>query len=537
MEEFEDLRKPSAVACIYWDGVKCIATQYFPEKDITCYNLSNCDGFGTCRGCAKYDQGGMKLSEKAIDSEGVAISQTPMNLKVLNVRARIAPCCFWDGDPDDFSKNASSHEPIYSTTFPVTQDVEVVTTKKTKCTLEEAAPWQVSFTEENPSAYGCNGAKSECIFYTGPKFTEVVDEKLDTGNRVTAKQILELRYYSTDWASLTDPRAEYDRLFEQADIWAWARDTSPTVVRLPGPGRFDESGNPLLQRVSTPNLTSKTPTFVIDSAVPVTTGTPVIDGTPNFPTLVRELFLLSTGMKVLWPRETTSSRPFVRRSFTAAERTIFVSVLINSDRNFYAVNITNNPQGGQSDQEFIAGLLRESPEDVIASIATGMPGKTFAVPLVTKGSTNTLNHIRIYLDSGATDGSFQTANVYVRHIFYHGHVAQTSFEDLFGHNLVDPWINHFTQMKIKADFLNLTGNVSVHDVLWNTIASNGQKTMYAIEEQVDTTSDDTDLISWEPIGCGQIAVTFLSNKINRVYPWSAWGKDSKGQDLFVKVTT
>lgn len=533
---FEDPRKPSAVPCIYWDGTKCIATQYFTESTITCFNESNCDGFGTCRGCSKYDQGGMKLSEKAITPEGTVIPQTPMNLKVINARARIAPCCFWDGAPDDFAKTTSFHTPVYSTVTPgIPQSPTVAATKVSKCTLTEAAPWQIAFTTDNPSAYGCNGAKAECPFYTGPKFTEVVDEKLDVGNRVTAKQILELRFYSTDWSALSDPDAEYKRLFEQGEIWAWARDTTATTVTLPGPGRLDAANRPMLQKVSIADLKAKTPVFTVDPVVTVTTGSPVIDQPPNFPTLVRELFLLPTGMKVLWPPKTTATAPFIRRSFTTAERNIFLSVLINSDRSSYAVNITKNPQGGKTDQDFIAGLLRTAPEEVVNPAVTGLPGKTFNVSLVSKGGPSTLNHIRLYLDTGATDGSFQRADVYVRHIFYHGHVAQTSFEDFYGHNMVDPWINHFTRMKIKADFLNLTSNVSVHDVLWNTITTNGQKTMYAIEEQVETSSEDPSKITWEPIDCGYVAVTFLDKVINRVYPWAAWGNDSKGQALYVKV--
>jgi len=533
-------RNPATVTCVYWNGSLCIATGLFPEDDISCFHEGNCDGFGTCRDCTVYDVGGLKLGQS--DGDG-GKTQTPLNLKVYNLRARIAPCCFWDGAPGDFSKDASGKlSPVY---FPVSTDesdpeatiefpasFDAGTSEETKCTLAAAAPWQTLFTEDNPTAYGCNGAKAECPFYTGPKFTEVVDDKMELGNRVTAKQIMELRFYSDNWKEISDPRAEWERRFEQPDIWAWARDGDATNEA--GGGATDGNGNPLVQRVTISDLNTDTPTFDVDPSRPVSEGTETVGGVPNFPSLVRELLFLSTGMEVLWPADTEQFDPFVRKTFTSSERNQYIAVLINSDRPAYAVNLAKRPQGGESDQDFILRLQREFPEDVVPATVTGLPGKTFAVPLVASGSIDTLNNIRIYLDTGADDGSMRTANVYVRHIFYHGHVAQTAFIDRYGHAAVDPWINHFTDMRIEADFLRLTGNANIYDVLWNTIASNGKKTMYALEEQVVTSSEGNS-ISWEPIGCGHIVVTFNDNTVNRVYPWKAWDNDSQGVPLYVRV--
>jgi len=94
-------RQASKVPCIYWDGVRCIADSHFPEDTISCFHEANCDGFGTCRGCTKYDQGGMKVD--TVDKDG-GRTQTPLNLKLYNIRARIKPCCFWDGAAVDFEK-------------------------------------------------------------------------------------------------------------------------------------------------------------------------------------------------------------------------------------------------------------------------------------------------------------------------------------------------------------------------------------------------------------------------------------------------
>lgn len=538
--------RTSVAECIYWSGVVCRAGNFFSPDDISCYHEGNCNGFGTCRDCSKYDQGGLKLDSKALQADGSVETQTPMNLQVLNIRARTQPCCFWDGLPVDFSKSstAAHHTPIFITGFEgsgqtvppsVVAERLAVTAEATKCTLSEAAPWQVAFTADNPTARGCNGAKPECPFYTGPRYNEVVDAKMDTGNRVTAKQIMELRYHSADWKSFANPREEWERRFEEPDIWAWARDIDTSSNRLPGGGKSDEFGNPLVEKVTIANFSSEEAEFSVDPPVPIHTGTPTLGRQPDFPTLVRELSLLSSGMRVLWPANTSSTEPLVRETFTSGERFIYISVLVNSSRDIFAVNITKHAQEGEADLDFVRRLKREQLEDVVPPVTTGMPGKTFIVPLVLEGQRQKLNSIKIFLDTGATDGSMLTAEVHVDHIFHHADVGQTSFIDFYGHAVVDPWINHFTRIKIEADVLHLTNNTDVHDVLWNTIASDGRVTMYTIETQKEVSSEDEGEISWEPVGCGHIAVTFESTNINRVYPWTAWGEDSKGSSLFVKV--
>lgn len=605
--------------CLYWNGTQCTATTVAPQDQISCYHDGNCNGFGTCRDCTQYSVGGLKLGTS---DGGGGLTQAPINLRVYNLRARTAPCCFWDGETIDFVRDReddlgtpvsvssanvtapgtvvvettadvsgfppaaararlydSSGEPLFTGTYSSIEDnvlggktftftgvtgidglsgslsvstmvplnttvgPEIVLADEaadanadevnTLCSLSAAAPWQVAFTEDNPTAYGCNGAKPECPYYTGPEFEEVVDAKMDHGDRVTAKQIMELRYYSDNWREIADPRAEWERRFEQPDIWAWARDES--AERPAAGGKFDENSNPMVQRVTIEDFSNEKPEFVVDPPVVVSQGTPTIGGPPSYPTLVRELYLLTdTSLEVVWPANTSQSEPHVRRTFTSAEWNQYISVRAQTTRTMYAVNLTKHPQGGESAQSFIARLQRESPEDVIPAITTALPGKTFSVSLVPKGARDTVNKIRIFLDTGAEDGSMRTADVFVRLIFYHAHVAQTSFVDRYGHSAVDPWINHFTDMQLDAQFMRLTGNTLVHDVLWNTIASNGKKTMYAVEEVKEGSSDDGAL-SWEPLGCGYIAVTFNDPGVNRVYPWKAWGQDASGADLSVTV--
>ena len=553
----EDLtsRDPSAVPCTYWNGEECTAKGRFAEEDISCYHDGNCNGFGTCRGCTQYNQGGMKIGQPDDES---GITQTPINLLLYNVRAQLSKCCFWDGEVETFSKgvgtaDAGNLSPMFTSPFPVVNYIPTGfpsgTAKQTKCTVTDAAPWQVAFTEDNPTAYGCNGAKPECPYYTGPEYTQVVDAKMDLGNRVTAKQILELRYHSADWKSFPDARAEWEKRFEVPDIWAWAVERTtfedpldpetPGRDVLPGKGKLDELGRPLVEKVSVINLTADFPEFSVSARGPVTTGTPTVGMPPSFPTLVRQLYAGNVGkLKVLWPKNTTPAEPFYRATWTEAERNIWIAASIDSDRASYAVNMTlgNRNQGNLSAEAYIARIKLEAPEDVISPTSTGLPGSTFKVPLVLNGTTDTVNHIRLFLDNADTEGNWEIADVHINHSFHHAHVAQTSFDDLYGHTVVDPWVNHFTNIRIGAKVMNLTPDVFVNNVLWNSISSNGSITMYAIEETKEKTSrGDNPLVDWQLLGCNHVEVTFNDPGINRVYPWAAWGTDSKGVSLSVKI--
>lgn len=636
-------RPPSKFPCVYWNGTVCTASSIFATSDISCFNGGACDGFGTCRGCTKYDQGGLKLDD--VDGQG-GFSQTPINLQVYNIRAKIRPCCNWDGPIVEFGKRfvrtdtsvdfASIQSDILNvfgsdlngfpssgelvgirsgqdddgnlypkvnikykskgidsfqgvTLSPInvlkvgytlylaerkvvprflpegrTVDVDKGETT-TFCKLPEAAPWQEGFTEENPTAYGCNGAKAECPFYTGPKFTEVVDVKMDKGDRYTARQLMELRYYSQDWPSVASdsfqsPRELWESLFHKPDIWAWTRDLSETA-RTPGRGRKDPiTGKPLIEKVTITDFSGDTPGVEIGRPVLPEDGTIVVDGPPAFPTKVLTSFDIVSGIKIVFPRGTNASNPFIKRSFTPDERFFYISFLANTDREVVAVNLTKHPQENMSDEDFIDQIKLIDPEGISKPFDSPLPGKTVSVELEYGGSVNKLNHIRIYVDTGLGEldkidslpapGSFDPdneipslpngqrkylkADVYVEHRFYHAHIMQTYFNDYYGHKVVDPWINHFTRMDLGGEILNLTQNLRLGNVLWNSISSDGRKTIYAVEiqKEISTQSNQVDL-RWQLLECNYVLVEFLDKNINRVNPWKAWGLDSREQDLYV----
>jgi hypothetical protein len=648
-------RPPAKTSCTYWKGNQCTATDFFDEEDITCYNNGSCDGFGTCRGCSKYDQGGLKFAFK---DQAHGETQLPMNLKMYNIRAKQKQCCHWEGEPQEFSmgyrkagspltiaffnnldqngeikiavngsipdefpesfgrgslikEGVDSQGNTYDTfnfyygtrtgsefssvtisnydnkskldttyvlylagikSIPVMVPIGATPNitlheRATKCGLTQAAPWQEGFTDDNPYALGCNGAKPECPFYTGPQYAEVNDAKMDTGDRITAKQVMELRFYAKDWQSFPNPVEVWEDSFADPHIWSWVRLLSDETEEEAGlskwSGKVDSAtGLPLIQKVEIANLRKKSPTYIVGSAQIPHQGTPWVGGPPNFPTLIKELEDLASEGRVLFPSGTSLQNPFVKKAFTHDDRFFYIAALLNTDREVLAINLSKHSQGTLPDEIFIDQVKLNSPDDIYSPFETTLPGSTFNVELVAGGHTRNTNHIRIFIDTGEGEldssedlavgallesednvkPSLPTGNkkylkldVYVEFIFYHSHVAQDFFNDTFGHSMVDPWINHLTKFQAAGNVLNLTGNSKLNSVYWNTISSEGKKTLYSIEEHVVTSSSDISEISWEPIDCNHVLVTFLNKGVNRTAPWKAWGTGAKAEPLYVRV--
>ena len=145
----------------------------------------------------------------------------PYSFKVYNLRAQFQKCAHWDDDYgtdfyiDEIGADASQ--------FNITLGVDPLE----KCTCESSVcePFKTIFWDE-PTVSGvawiisevwaksnsivCNGAKPECPCYTG-KWIYCVDKNMSDGMRITANQILELRFWTSNWSS----QAEYDAYFEE----------------------------------------------------------------------------------------------------------------------------------------------------------------------------------------------------------------------------------------------------------------------------------------------------------------------------------
>jgi len=213
---------------------------------------------------------------------GKVSAQTPYRYQVLRERARLKPCCYWR-EPED-SRDAitqvvedgegtfSSSEPFiyeYSSVnlapgtltgpvrtqqeiidryrptpaeenvvsqiqvmggwaheqvpsyyiTPITFDVVLInaaTSVATRCMKAGAEQWHQGQDNFPP----CNGAKTQCPHYTGPKFKYVKDEHLWIGEEILAEQVQELRSFMKNWAEFENPEEAWNRTFEQPDLFA-----------------------------------------------------------------------------------------------------------------------------------------------------------------------------------------------------------------------------------------------------------------------------------------------------------------------------
>jgi len=580
-------------ACIYWvtgeqadaqlpAGVSsdstagyCSANKYFDPAKITCYNSGACDGSGTCIGCSSYDIGGLKFSQKdttkvftdaylmvwneeqqkylyqrkASVSERADLNafsstltpeeklttynyndiQVPMNLAIYNMRAKVKKCCNWNGSPIIFSKtrNGNLYITVYVGSTAQTYRYTGVPIPSAFCSVVEAEPWlrPESGVGQNNSSYPCNGCKPECPYYTGPTWRYCIDDKMEIGDKISAAQIMELRYYSDDWKSMNDPQTLWNKRFKDPQIWSWSgnyvgKETGDIIV---------EGDIPLVSLVHIDNFKSSEPEIIIDSPIPVTAGITVTGKDVTFPTLIKEIGDVSPGISIAWPKSTTSE-PFIFRTFRAGQNKIRVLVNTAYTTSLYAVNLTKHPQG-DSDSDFISDLLRLYPDDIYTWTSTdtfnGVP--YFDVDLEYGGNVENVNVIKVFVrDPTSTTGTFLTAYCHVKHIFHHAIIAQTSGKDYEGYKRIQPWIDRFEHVKCEAEIFNMTGNVTLSQVLWDTYAGN-KLTMYPIE--IDVENELQSSSKWHVVSCSMIALEISNLSCNCVFPFKLSGSSVTGKNV------
>ena len=140
----------------------------------------------------------------------------PFAFRIYNLRAQHQKCAYWDQDfGTDFEMDYSGG--YASITLPEDPLTECT------CTDEASTPYKIIIddwpdhtsdtlmdvlTPENGII--CNGAKPECPCYTG-KWTFCVDDNMRDGMRITAEQIMELRFWTAVWQS----KEVYDSIFAE----------------------------------------------------------------------------------------------------------------------------------------------------------------------------------------------------------------------------------------------------------------------------------------------------------------------------------
>lgn len=211
-------------------------------------------------------------------------AQLPFRYQVLRERARLKTCCYWLEPEDsrdaeqqvieDGIANTSAEEPFIfefvgvsipkgTLTGPLRsfqeisnqerqlpaeinqeQDITVIggwshlenpafyitpvtfkpvlingfTSIPTRCQKQGADVWH----QGNDGFPPCNGSKTECPFYTGPKFLYVNDEDLYINEDIAGEQIQELRSFIKNWDEYNDPQLAWNNTFKDPEIYARA---------------------------------------------------------------------------------------------------------------------------------------------------------------------------------------------------------------------------------------------------------------------------------------------------------------------------
>jgi len=484
-------------------------------------------------------------------SFNVSGEQVPFNLSMYNLRARFKKCCNWQGAPFEYTKGRNGAllgkeytiiQSYYGNRSVQIRSIPYLPTDangnyiKTNanslarfCVVPDALPWRLPFTTENPFAYGCNGAKPECPFYTGPKWTHCVDSKMERGDKVSASQVQELRFYSHDWGKYEDPDLEFKKRFKDPVIFAWTGkfELGDDTAIIGEEGLSEDHA--MVRKVYIDDFSGPSPSIVIGQPEPADTGMRMsgeVRSTVNFPTLIKELSGGFGEMRIVWPPRTTNTDPFVFRTFRIGQNVLRIFIETPFASLIYLVNATKHPQGYMTDAEFIDDMLAKYPDDLVTVAGFGVSGSVVYGDVELEYS-NPQNIIKAYsLDPSSPTGAFLTDVCFVEHKLYHAHIIQTLGRDESGHPRLNPWIERFERVYCEAEIVPLANPPSIHDVLWDSDAG-GKFSMYPTEEvrygEVQS--------NWVPIGCRLAAVTFDNLACNAIYPWSAFGVSPRGVPL------
>jgi len=250
------------------------------------------------------------------------VKRLPFTFLVYNLRAKLQKCIHWNADSGTDFEIVEENGNYYIQ----------LTGNTSYCTCSDEASEE--YRTGSDSAYGsvqnilsrvwaksgsiiCNGAKPECPCYTGD-WRYCVDEKMHNGMRITANQILELRFWTHTWNS----KKEYDAFFAERPNWTDA--TSSDIftftkwekmyntedgVEATMLGKKHSICLPLnpLYRVFDPTYVTEPFTTVVE--YPITYSNPLkIVGTSReveqtFPTLIRKLWnsRLVAPLEIVFP--------------------------------------------------------------------------------------------------------------------------------------------------------------------------------------------------------------------------------------------
>ncbi len=463
------------------------------------------------------------ITQEAIDEAYELVGQPlerqlPFDFKIFNFRGKIQKCIHWDEDyGSDFALQTE-----YNIVSVVEHGGDVSdindhvlyndslsgpNVSPCQCTDSEARPFTtVDFSQGQPSymmlalvwshdagTIVCNGAKPECPCYTG-QWKYCIDDKMGVGQRITANQMLELRFWAHDWETQSD----YEKYWESipgtnpndptsADIYTftlWRTDTSSnTPMESIMEGRRISICMPanILDKRFTSDY------FVVESVVypraTIDTGT-APPNAQSFPTLIRDLSNeYELNFQVIYPYVGSES-PFDRApcdeyipgvfvkkscdidgdSITVVGGTIRnrqVYVLMPGLYNLISDLIDQYNSMALVPEDLREGLytvlqsavntyLMERPEDIYSTTSDEESGFFMVGPVDL--TYQSLNSLLVLVDYG--DGTWDFKKRVVWSQFYGGLIVQKTFSHTYGDgNYID------VQPEFFSPDASLTGNI------------------------------------------------------------------------------
>lgn len=147
------------------------------------------------------------------------VKRLPFTFLVYNLRAKLQKCTHWNADSGtDFEiieENGNYYIQLTGNTSYCTCNDEACEEYRTGSDSAYGAVQNIlSRVWAESGSIMCNGAKPECPCYTGD-WRYCIDEKMHNGMRITANQILELRFWTHTWNS----KKEYDAFFAERPNW------------------------------------------------------------------------------------------------------------------------------------------------------------------------------------------------------------------------------------------------------------------------------------------------------------------------------
>ena len=565
------------------------------EDFISCFNNGACDGFGTCLGCSKYSTMlGLNAAILNNITEGFPL-QLPLNFQAFNLQASMQKCCHWLRPADRFYLREAPDGLVFEANEingPIkTEEVSGIViagweantspsfiidprTGITRYLVEGYSNydgendlvtgcglWELTLDWSTASditdQYGtqpCNGSRTDCPFFTGPKWQYATQELLGAGQYITAKQLLELRYYADNWKRYEDPLSVYRRRYRIPDIWAWGE------TQWIEEGEPDVNGNyPVVLALSKVHISNfDTGQISVESDVVAGGGSDDTAGNehagaPDYPTLIHELNSAVEYVRILHPISGNTG-PYTYRHFTKDKNYIDIILRAPANSTLYVVNFNYvkppfiprdaadfdviGPKKQQQLQSFFSGdefdyyyksrtryggpaityfNSRLSSEFIHLSISDGRGIKL---------DYNTTNRIAVFCLTSAGTWSYDYTDV--RFEFLHAFPAQTSFTGGSAGDIgTDIAINNLQvsgEMKTLGS-LTLNNLVHIHN-------SDSNYQDFVLEQAVIGEV----INNWVPLACGKILVTLDDLNISRVVPYRLQQKGINYQWKIDEVT-